>query len=287
MARLFSSRILVALLLFTSLTCLTLNFIPVEINWYGDKGHSGEKFDPRLVHEVRTVDQLLLRADQKAQQQGVAQGSLGYSLVLLDLVEERFRHGYSSYTLSHNWIAALSGALHKEWAAVVIPDDILRSPNAACSQQCIVMMEAMRRKGFDVRKVLFPTHFAFEARIGQSWYFFDPDVEPNVSEKNISDVATISNTHDLKGLYDGVMDRKQLTATFDNYRIGEVNAPTAPNAARFHYFAFWLSKFSFLLPLALLPFVLRSRKKRLNSATPVVSFNLRTVPRAIKQRMLP
>jgi hypothetical protein len=264
-------NILRYLLLTLSVIFLGLNFVPVMINWKGEElGHAGEKYDPTLAARIQTIDDLLQVTDERAAEQHVNQGSVAYTLIMFNLVEENFRHGYSYYKLSENWIAALSGAIKSDYAAKVLPNAILKNPNAACSQQSIVLMNGLRRKGFDVRKVIFPTHFALEARVNGKWYFYDPDVEPYITLANISDVATIASSENLNGIYDGVLDRKVLHENFDSYQVGEVNESIAPNAMLFHRVTFWLSKGAFIFPLLLLPFV-RRRKVGNLSATPIVS----------------
>ncbi|RYY65065.1 MAG: hypothetical protein EOO12_08005 [Chitinophagaceae bacterium] len=273
----------VSLLLFTSLLLLTLNLIPYQIDYYKDKGHPGEKFDRALVREIRSVDDLLDHTDAVARDKGIGQGSLDYTLLLLNVVENRFMHGYCCYRLSQNWIASFSGVVLRDYAAIVLPDDILKFPNAACSQQSIVMMEALRRKGFDVRKILFPTHFAFEARVNGKWYFLDPDVEPNLTVTNASDVASIANSPTLNGIYAGVTDEVLLHEYFDNYRVGAINEPPAKNAALFHRVTCWLSKLAFLFPLLLVYHLNRRRSALRQAVTPVVSFRAKTRP----ERVLP
>ncbi|RYY88637.1 MAG: hypothetical protein EOO15_08395 [Chitinophagaceae bacterium] len=263
-------------LLFSAVVLLGLNLVPFQIDYYGDKGHPGEKFSPQLVREIRSVDQMLDYTDRQAREKSVDQGSVEYSLLLLNLVETRFMHGYCCYRFSQNWMASLSGLVSRDYAAIVLADDILKFPNAACSQQSIVMMEALRRKGFDVRKILFPTHFAFEARIGGKWYFFDPDVEPNVNIHNMADVATIANSPNLNGIYEGVADQVLLHKYFDNYRIGPINAQPAPNAAIFHQVTYWLSKLAFLFPLFILYRITRRRPELRRALTPVVSFRTKS-----------
>ncbi|WP_460571795.1 hypothetical protein [Flaviaesturariibacter terrae] len=261
MARHSKPNFLTPALLALSCILLGLNFIPVRIDWYGDKSHVGEKFDPSLVARARTVDQLLTVVDQQARTSGVQEGSVAYGVLLLNTVEERFQHGYSSPELSRNWLVALSGLVRKDIAAAVLPDDILSASHAACSQQSIVMMAAFRRKGIDVRKVLFPTHFALEARVGGRWVFFDPDVEPNVTEANIDGVEAIAASPNLNGIYNNVRDHDQLRDNFLKFRLGAINADPAPNASRFHRICYWLSKLLFLFPLGILA-VAQRRKRR-------------------------
>ena len=80
----------------------------------------------------------------------------------------------------------LAPFIKKDLSAIVIPNDILKQPMAACSQQSIIGMEVFKRKGFKVRKVGFfydgyGGHFCFEAFFYNRWHFFDPDLEPKLS----------------------------------------------------------------------------------------------------------
>jgi hypothetical protein len=50
-------------------------------------------------------------------------------------LKDRFYHGYSHYSWWHNYMAYLAGKfVWSDLSAIVLPDDILKYPHAACSQ---------------------------------------------------------------------------------------------------------------------------------------------------------
>ena len=96
-----------------------------------------------------------------------------YPEIVNEVVKRRFYHGYSYFHWRDNYMAYLLSFVTKPDAhAIVLPDDILRYPYGACSQQAIVMMALLQRKGFPVRKVgLYDPeagygHFVLEAQYG-------------------------------------------------------------------------------------------------------------------------
>ncbi|RYY96175.1 MAG: hypothetical protein EOO11_14150 [Chitinophagaceae bacterium] len=263
MSRFLSSKLLSRTLLVLTLVLLGLNFLPLEVNIYRVRAVPGEKFDTTLSKELRSIDELLARTDAEARKANAAPGSLEYALVLNGILENRFHQGYSTYRLSQNWVAALSGWIKRDYAAVVIPDDLMKFPEASCSQQSLVAMEALRRKGYDVRKVIFTSHFASEVRVGDRWYFLDANMEPPMTAANAADITTIAAPDYCHNLYHGVFT---LHAFHKNFRrkieVGPVNERIAANVTRFHQAGFWLSKTAFLLPLALLTALYFYRRSR-------------------------
>ena len=79
-----------------------------------------------------------------------------YTDIVSKVMRKRFYHGYSYYGFKSNYLALLISRISSSgYSAVVMPDDILKYPNAACSQQSIVMMEVLKSKGFQTRKISF------------------------------------------------------------------------------------------------------------------------------------
>src|SRR5690606_7454053 len=110
--------------------------------------------------------------------QKVPVSSLAYWDNMSNIMTNIFSHGYSYYSLEENWIAAICGSLFwRDLAAIVNPEDIMRYSNAACSQQSIVLMECLGRKGIPHRAVMFPNHYAVEAYIENGWRYFDTHLE--------------------------------------------------------------------------------------------------------------
>jgi len=151
-----------------------------------------EDFDPSLLR-LNTVDKLVTYCDslysEKIYKGEQVKFQETFPAIVSAVIRDRFYHGYSSYRIKNNFLAALVSRFSmKGLSAIVIPDDILKYPYAACSQQSIVMMEILERKGFTTRKVGFQGklngHFCFEAYYDGGWHFYDPDMEPDVTVLN-------------------------------------------------------------------------------------------------------
>ncbi|MCS7005651.1 MAG: hypothetical protein NZM38_10050 [Cytophagales bacterium] len=98
------------------------------------------------------------------------------------LVKDRFAfgEGYARYTLKENWLIYLMGKyIWSDFSAKVIPDEIIKHPHAACSQQSIVLLTLLRSKGYPVRKIGFKYgHFALEVYYDEKWHYIDVTYEP-------------------------------------------------------------------------------------------------------------
>jgi hypothetical protein len=131
---------------------------------------------------------------------------------------------------------ALESFTGKWMSAIVIPDDIMKYPYAACSQQSIVMMELLRRKGFDTRKVIFINgkrngHFAFETYYKGSWHFSDPNLEPDrelLASRNNPSVAALANDKELLLAAYRHMPQEQILRIFKKFAYGTPNTFPAP-----------------------------------------------------------
>lgn len=144
-----------------------------------------EKYDPGLGR-LNSVEKFSAFCDSLYGSTTIGTADSGkYANLVANIVRYRFVHGYSWYSLGHNYVAKLlAPAIHSDLSAIVIPDDILEYPNAACSQQSLVAMKVLMDKGFLVRKVGFfdkkyGGHFCYEVRYEGGWHFYDPDREPD------------------------------------------------------------------------------------------------------------
>lgn len=165
-----------------------------------------------------------------------------YTDIVSNTIRNRFYHGYSYYSLSNNYVATIvSKVTIPGLSALVIPDEILKYPYAACSQQCIVMMEVLKSKGIDTRKVGFVGtkcggHFAFEAYYAGSWHFHDPNMEPDKNVLAAYDRPSIEflvkNPDVLTKAY-GRYPKEQIMDIFPTYFYGPVNKFPAPKAIVF------------------------------------------------------
>ncbi|MBL7731758.1 MAG: hypothetical protein JNM88_11320 [Chitinophagaceae bacterium] len=191
-----------------------------------------------------------------------------YPVLVDSVMRQRFYHGYSRYRFSENYMALLLEPLTgKEAAAIVIPDDMLKYPYAACSQQSILMMELLKRKGYSTRKVGFLDkqyggHFCFEVLYNGSWHFFDTNQEPDMNVLNVNNrpgIAFLSkNKEVLRAAYPH-LEPERLDAIFGNYFFGKPDTFEAPRARIYQQVTKILSYCGWFF--ALLAYVL-VRKKR-------------------------
>jgi len=207
-----------------------------------------EAFDPSLMR-LSTVSRLKEYCDSLFKVTNITNSSdkyeLNYTNIVGGVVRKRFYWGYSCYSFNNNYMAVLfSKFTHWGYAATVIPDDILKNPNAACSQQSIVMMEVMKKKGFITRKIGFFGnnkfgHFAFEVYYKNSWHFHDPTLEPDTALLNKygrPDFKFIAEHPDilLTAYKETHKDKSLLLDVFSHYSYGKPNSFLAPNAFIFH-----------------------------------------------------
>ena len=241
------------LLLITLSTLLLLpNFFAVHLEQKPVYDHK-ELFDPSLAY-INSTEKLINVADSIALKNHITQGSLSYAVMVSSILRSRFYHGFSRYPLNQNWIAAMGEHFFGYGlASIVNPDDILQYDFGGCSQQSIVLMEVMKRKHIDYRSVGFPHHFATELRFNNNWYFFDPNMEPNISDSERLEIKWNCCADSLKRYYDTSRFKdldwkfgKNLQVTF-----GKQNVTAAPNAILFQATTKYLSKTLWLFPLIL------------------------------------
>lgn len=203
-----------------------------------------EDYNPSLTR-LNTVNKLSAYCDSLYQEKAVDGTPVKFEEAFPELVSSvvrnRFYHGYSLYNSSTNFMAvALSGISIKGLKAIVIPDDILKYPFAACSQQSIVFMEVLQRKGFPTRKVGFNGkkygHFCFEVYYNGGWHFFDPDMEPSVAvltAYNRPGIAFLAHHRDILEKAYSQYPVDEVNDIFPNYYYGPANTFVAPNAILF------------------------------------------------------
>ncbi|MGZ4089394.1 MAG: hypothetical protein ACXVNO_01650 [Bacteroidia bacterium] len=233
-----------------SLLVLVPNFFSYHFEPLAQKGYNWEKYDADLTYKLRSVKDVLDYSDSIAGHSDTRIGSLNYGIIIYRVVKKRFYHGYSYYGLNENWVAALAGALMwKDLGAIVLPDDILKYPMAACSQQSIVLMECFRRRNISFRKIGFAHHFTMEGQFNHKWYYFDPDMEPDFASFPREGIDSIVKSKGFFLLYKTSMDSIKVKENFDRYFIDQPNIAAAPNASIFHKVTKILSKTFFILPL--------------------------------------
>lgn len=202
-----------------------------------------EQYDPSLSR-LSSIDDLEVYCDSVYQAALLADKNIRfentYPVIASTVVRKKFYHGYSSYGFSDNFMALVLDPLTNKWlSAIVIPDDIMRYPYGACSQQSIVTMEVLKRKGFKTRKVGFDGgevvggHFCFETFYDNSWHFFDTDQEPNaklLADYNRPSIEYLVKNKDILDAAYNHWNPERLHAMFSSYFYGKVDRFEAPNA---------------------------------------------------------
>jgi len=240
-----------SLLLFLSVLLFLPNVFSYHLFKLQTEKYRWELFEPQLVNKIRSVDGLIAFADSAASVQGIEPNSLEYSVLLSTIIKRRFYHGYSHYALNENWMAAFAGKfIWSDLSAIVIPDDIMQYPMAACSQQSIILMKCFERKGIPFRKVGFEHHFTVEGSFNGRWYYFDPDMEPDFASVKRESLQSLVEKNEIFRLYKNTKDSAEIADGLANHYYGEVNSSPAPNATIFHEVTKFASKFLWFIPLS-------------------------------------
>jgi hypothetical protein len=160
------------------------NFIKTPINSKIER--SEEEFDAKL-YGLNTLSKVISYVDKQYGSSEIkSTDSLLYANLMARTLRLRFYHGWSRYGFRDNWVLFLMRPIHKHALGIVDPNDILNYPQALCSQQAIVGMEALKKRGYQYRKVGFYDsqyengHFTYEILLKDGWHYYDLDMEPNL-----------------------------------------------------------------------------------------------------------
>lgn len=235
-----------------------------------------ESFDPSLsrLNSINTLIDFCdsLNGGQKIKPTDSAQ----YANMVARVIRYRFVHGYTWYHLGHNYVATLLAPMvHSDLSAIVVPDDILKYPKAACSQQSIIGMKVLKDKGYLVRKIgfydsIYEGHFCYEVKYGEKWHFYDPNREPDENVLNQHDRPSIKDLNENTALLLSAYKRdsaKFVLALYSTYKYGKSGVIPGRNAMLFQTVTSILS-FTLWIFLALLyfyferKFSLGNKKKR-------------------------
>lgn len=242
---------------------LSLDFINVDINGTLPYDHK-EQFDPAFSY-LNSIDKLENYIDSIATAGSVNPHSVDYVVTISQAIRIRFYHGFSHFSLKENWIAAFSEKIiGYGLASKVRPDDIMKHENAACSQQAMVMMELLKRKKISYRSVGFPHHFALEVLVKDKWYYFDPNMEPDMTNEDRKEENWKCCADNLKKYYD-TSRFKDLDWKFGKdlkVTTGTINETLAAHANIFQATTGVLSKILWCFPLLILVY----KKRRSNPA---------------------
>ena len=211
-----------------------------------------EEYDPSLSR-LNSIDKLVKYCDSlylgTVFTNNQVEVERDYTNIVNSVVRKRFFHGYSFYGFSRNYMALLlSKATVPGLGAVVVPNDILKFPFAACSQQSIVMMEVLRSKGFNTRKVSFQGnisgHFCFEVFYDGDWHFYDTNMEPDVNLLNSygrPGIAFLASNPEILVKAYKQYPRNKILDIFPKYTYGDINKFPAPKAIIFQNVSKFLS----------------------------------------------
>ena len=247
------------LLIVAAIVLAAPNFIDYDINEKFAYNQL-ERFHPALV-TINSVDMLEHYIDTAAVSKNIAVSSPEYIQLIAYVISCRFYHGFSHWKLNENWIAAIGEKITGiGLSCKVQPGRIMLHPYAACSQQALVMMEILRRKKIDYRKVGFPHHYALEVRNNRKWYYFDPNMEPYMNLSQRLHENWNQSNDSLKKYYD-TAKHKDLSYQFGNgtkASFGTVNEIPAKRLRLFQSVTGVLSKILWCFPLIFL-FIKRRR----------------------------
>jgi len=248
-----------------------LSLVPIGLRYLNDKNplmaydykiplyNHKEEYDPSLRY-LNSIKKLELYCDSlfylSNGKYTAGQSEKIYTDIVSSVIRKRFYWGYSWYSFSDNYLGfVISKITGKDYAAIVDPDDIMKHPNAACSQQAIIMMEIFKSKGFKTRKVGFlgnnkDGHFACEIFYGNKWHFRDPTFEPDTAVLNKYDKPNIEflSTHKdvLFSSYRNHItnysrDSSYVLDVFKHYSYGKTDVFPAKNALIFQKITKFLS----------------------------------------------
>src|ERR1700694_317505 len=197
-----------------------------------------EAYDPALYQQLQNMDALLQYIDRNYTGN---RNSFDFPNYMGTVISRRFYHDYSYYSTADNWIAALAGKfIWKDLAAPVLPDDILKHPNASCSQQSIVLMACAKHFGLNFRKISFDHHYITEVAIGNHWHYIDPNMEVITKNESLQELITSGKFYVL---YKNKLNPALLKAELAHPVYGNIDAPAAPHAATFQSVTDWLSQY--------------------------------------------
>jgi len=237
----YKIRLLVYLLLLSiSITPIIFSTVSNLKNTYRNK----ELFNIELSR-FKSVEDITAHIDgiYSATHSSPEIDTLAYVKATSDIVKKRFYHGLSEYSIKDNWIAYLGGKLFwKHLTAIVEPDDILDYSEGLCSQQTIVFLEILKRKGIQTRWIGLgykegPGHFLAEVHYQGRWHLYDVNLEPKWERviNHHESIAYYKQYQDSLFLaYEGIISRSLFDEIMEKVQYGEVNEFPAKKMLLFH-----------------------------------------------------
>ncbi len=225
-----------------------------------------ELFDEKL-NAIRCVDDLVSYTEGLSN--STSFDTTQFVEDLSRVIKLRFKHGLANYSLSDNWIAALSGKfIWDHLAAIVDADDVLKHNEGLCSQQTIVFLQALKQKGIQARSVGLgkkegPGHFISEVKYRGDWHTYDVSLEPEWSKVNVPHQSMdyyLANRDSLFKVYKSHMPIELFNALMNTVDHGEAGKFPAKRMHLFHRLTYSVT---IILPyLCLILFVNALYKRR-------------------------
>ncbi len=206
-----------------------------------------EAYDPAMGH-LRTMDEIIAAARANA----ASPAPRDQVHALEQVVRYRFYHGYSRLGLHEDWMAWAAGRLiHPHLDALVDPEAILAHQAAACSQQGIIVQEALRRMGHTFGTVELPGHFASAVWLDGEWLLVDPWGPVERDRSRLHNLEDLMTRDGRSRLYLTEAERLRWEKlTFQPPRLTRINTYAAPKALLFHRVTGWASHWLWLPVLA-------------------------------------
>lgn len=246
------------LLRVTALALITISVLsyfwkPKQEDRLRNLGHPWEEYDSSYFNRFQNVQDIISYSDSSLGTN--KRNSLAYYNFVAGIIRKRFYHGFSYYSFSDNPLSHLAGSLiWSNLSAIVIPDDIMKHPMAACSQQSLVLIEVFKRNQISYRKISFNGHFALEGFIENQWRFFDTNMEPKLSPARQS-VDALETKGNIYMAYSNTgLGLSYLQHVLGNPVHGRVNEALALKTRMFHQICFLLVSKWFLLGVLILAF---------------------------------
>lgn len=255
--------------LFVFISLLLFSVIPFAFRSNSDiqnKTHVSEAYNPKLnsINNIESAVDYINNEYNKHNLSGF--DTVKYVQIVSKFTKERFYHGLSHYSFGDNWILFLSGKLFwSHVSAIVNPNDILKYSEALCSQQTIVFMDILTKKGINVRTVGLgykegPGHFLAEVYYSGKWHLYDVTLEPDwkkIVAHHESMEYYMNNKDTLYAVYNNSLNRSVFDKILNKVNYGEINEFPANNMLLLHRFTFLLI---YCLPVVLLILLIKTIK---------------------------
>lgn len=207
------------------------------------KSDSNEEFDSKIA-TINSIEKALIYIDSVVLiNEETNFDTLLYVQTASSFTKRKFFHGLAKYKFSENWIAVIgANCFWSHLSAIVDPDDIIKHTEALCSQQSIVFMEILKRRGIKSRSVGLgyqegPGHFLTEVFYEGQWHLYDVNKEPKwskIKNHHMSMDYYISNKDTLFVVYEDQMEKDLYNKIMERVQFGTPDKFPAKKMFLFH-----------------------------------------------------